>query len=273
MDLGPGFQELLHGLSAVMTAPGFESLSTVASGWLYCGHGIVTRMIVAAGAGATKHFSAHHRVFSAASWSLDALGLALFTMMTPSLTGVVMLGLDDTLARRRGLRKFGTGMHHHPLALTRRRAFVRCGHSWVALRVIVSLPSRPGYSIFPPLLFQLHLNRQSDAQHGARYRTRPELGIEMLRILCNPHEHMAFACGRGQRLRRSQRACGAPSELRSDEPPAAHGTLVRRQARTPPWHQWPATQAWRASGGPGVDARRPLSACLALDLPPLVSQP
>ena len=99
MDLVPGFQELLQGLSAVMTAPSFESLRTVASGWLFSGHGIVTRMIVAAGAGATKHFSAYHRLFSAASWSLDALGLALFTMIAPSLPGVVLLGLDVTLAR------------------------------------------------------------------------------------------------------------------------------------------------------------------------------
>jgi len=192
MDLVPGFQELLQGLSAVMTAPSFESLRTVASGWLFSGRGIVTRIIVAAGPGATKHFSAYHRLFSVASWSLDAAGIALFTMIAPSLEGVVMVGLDDTLARKRGLRMFGTGMHHDPLASTRSRAFVRWGHSWVVLGVIVSLPSRPGHWIFLPLLFRLYLNRQSAAQHGTRYRTRPELGIEMLRILCSSHEHRRF---------------------------------------------------------------------------------
>jgi len=192
MDLVPGFQALLQGISAAMTAPSFASLCTIASGWLFSGRGIVTRMIVAAGPGATKHFSAYHRLFSAASWSLDAVGLALFTMIAPSLDGVVMLGLDDTLARKRGVRMFGTGMHHDPLASSRSRAFVRWGHSWVVFGVIVSLPSRPGHWIFLPLFFRLYLNRQSPAQHKVRYRTRPELGVEMLRMLCGSHENRCF---------------------------------------------------------------------------------
>jgi len=192
MDLVPGFQALLQGISAAMTAPSFASLCTIASGWLFSGRGIVTRMIVAAGPGATKHFSAYHWLFSAASWSLDAVGLALFTMIAPSLDGVVMLGLDDTLARKRGVRMFGTGMHHDPLASSRSRAFVRWGHSWVVFGVIVSLPSRPGHWIFLPLFFRLYLNRQSPAQHKVRYRTRPELGVEMLRMLCGSHENRCF---------------------------------------------------------------------------------
>ena len=192
MDLVPGFQALLQGISAAMTAPSFASLCTIASGWLFSGRGIVTRMIVAAGPGATKHFSAYHWLFSAASWSLDAVGLALFTMIAPSLDGVVMLGLDDTLARKRGVRMFGTGMHHDPLASSRSRAFVRWGHSWVVFGVIVSLPSRPGHWIFLPLFFRLYLNRQSAAQHKVRYRTRPELGVEMLRMLCGSHENRCF---------------------------------------------------------------------------------
>ena len=119
MDLVPGFQELLQGLSPTLTAPSFASLCTLVSGWLFSGRGVVTRMIVAAGSGATKHFSSYHRLFSTASWSLDAVGMAVFTMMEPFLGDVVMLGLDDTLARKRGLRMFGTGMHHDPLASTR----------------------------------------------------------------------------------------------------------------------------------------------------------
>ena len=159
MDLVPGFQELLQGLSPAMTAPSFGSLCTLVSGWLFSGRGVVTRMIVAAGSGATKHFSSYHRLLSTASWSLDAMGLAVFTMITPFLGDVVMLGLDDTLARKRGLRMFGTGMHHDPLASTRSLAFVRWGHSWVVLGVIVDFPSRPGHWIFLPLLFRLYVNR------------------------------------------------------------------------------------------------------------------
>jgi len=192
VDLVPGFQELLQGLAPAMTSPSFVSLCTIVSGWLFSGRGVVTRIIVAAGSGATKHFSSYHRLFSTASWSLDAMGLAVFTMLEPFLGEVVMLGLDDTLARKRGLRMFGTGMHHDPLSSTRSLAFVRWGHSWVVLGIIVDFPFRPGHWIFLPLLFRLYVNRQTAAKHGGHYRTRPELGIEMLRILCSARENRRF---------------------------------------------------------------------------------
>jgi len=149
-------------------------------------------MIVAAGSGASKHFSSYHRLLSTASSSLDAMGLAVFTIIGPFLGDAVMLGLDDTLARKRGLRMFGTGMHHDPLSSTRGLAFVRWGHSWVVLGVIVDFPFRPGHWIFLPLLFRLYVNRQTVAKHGGHYRTRPELGVEMLHILCAAHENRRF---------------------------------------------------------------------------------
>jgi len=130
MDLVPGFQRFLQGLGAVTTAPTFASLVTIVTGWVLSGRGTVTRMILAAGPSATKHFSSYHRVFSTARWSIDALGLAVFEMAKPLLGDIVMLGLDDTLARKRGLKIFGTGMHHDPLSSTRSLAFLRWGHSW-----------------------------------------------------------------------------------------------------------------------------------------------
>jgi hypothetical protein len=83
-------------------------------------------------------------------------------------------------------------MHHDPLSSTRSLAFVRWGHSWVVLGVIVDFPFRPVHWIFLPLLFRLYVKRQTVAKHGGHYRTRPELGVEMLRILCDAHENRRF---------------------------------------------------------------------------------
>jgi hypothetical protein len=110
MECVPGFVALLQGLSSTVTAPSFVSLTTVLTGWVFAGRRVVTRMIVAAGTTADKHFSSYHRLFSAARWSLDAVGLAVFDLITPDSEGVVMLGLDDTLARKRGVKMFGTGV-------------------------------------------------------------------------------------------------------------------------------------------------------------------
>jgi hypothetical protein len=175
-----------------MTAPSFASLTTVLTGWVFAGRRTVTRMILAAGAGAGKHYSSYHRLFSAARWSLDAVGLAVFALVEPWLGDVVMLGLDDTLCRKRGLKMFGTGMHHDPLLSSRGKAIANWGHSWVVLGVIVELPFRRGYYYFLPLLFRLYLNKKSAAKHRRVYRTRPELAVELLAALCNSRKNRRF---------------------------------------------------------------------------------
>lgn len=192
MELVPGFLGLLQGLSATMTAPSFASLTTVLTGWVFARRHTITRMILAAGDMAEKHFSSYHRLFSAARWSLDAMGLAVFDLLQPFLGSDVMLGLDDTLARKRGLKMFGTGMHHDPLLSSRGQAITNWGHSWVVLGVIVQFPFREGHYYCLPILFRLYLNKKSATKHRRAYRTRPELAVEMLELLCNHRKNQRF---------------------------------------------------------------------------------
>lgn len=192
MELVPGFMALVQGLSATMTAPTFASLTTVLTGWVFASRHTVTRMIVAAGNIADKHFSSYHRLFSVAQWSLDSLGLALFELIHPFLGDDVLLGLDDTLARKRGMTMFGTGMHHDPLLSSRGKAITNWGHSWVVLGVIVEFPFRKGHYYCLPILFRLYLNKKSAAKHRRAYRTRPELAVEMLGVLCNHRKNRRF---------------------------------------------------------------------------------
>jgi len=192
VELVPGFTSLVQGLSATMTAPSFANLTTVLTGWVFAGRRTVTRMILAAGDAAEKHFSSYHRLFSAARWSLDALGLAVLDLMQRFLGDVIVLGLDDTLARKRGLKMFGTGMHHDPLLSSRGKVITNWGHSWVVLGVIVELPFRRGHYYCLPILFRLYLNKKSAEKHRRAYRSRPELAVEMLVVLCNHRENQRF---------------------------------------------------------------------------------
>ena len=98
--------------------PSFATFITLLTSWVFARRRTVTGMIVAAGAVGEhgKHHSAYHRLFAAAvRWSLDELGLAVFGLIRPLLDEVVLLAVDDTLARKRGLKVFGAGMHHDPL--------------------------------------------------------------------------------------------------------------------------------------------------------------
>ena len=192
MALVPGFMLLLQGLSDTMTGPTFCSLTTVLTGWIFSSRRTITQMIMAAGDVAEKHFSSYHRLFSAARWSLDAVGLAVFSLIEPWLTDAVLLALDDTLARKRGLKTFGVAMHHDPLLSSRGKAVMNWGHSWVVLGVIVGLPFRPGHYYCLPILFRLYVGKKSSLKYRRAYRTRPELAVEMLKLLCNQRKHRRF---------------------------------------------------------------------------------
>src|SRR5215203_99080 len=115
MALAPSFEGLLQGFAGAMTAPSFQTFAWLVTGWLFAARRTITGMILAAGVVRRKHHASFHRFFAAARWSLDELGLVLFGLLEPWLGAVVFVALDDTLARKRGLRIFGAGMHHDPL--------------------------------------------------------------------------------------------------------------------------------------------------------------
>jgi len=196
MNLVSSFIDLLQPLAPVMTAPSFTNLFTILAGWVFSSRRTVTGMIVASGMAGERHHSIFHRFFARAQWSLDDLGLGVFEIIKPWLDpeASVMLAIDDTLARKRGLKTFGVGMHHDPLISTRAVSLVNWGHDWVILGVIVRFPFCRTRSFCLPILFRLYLNKNAAAKHRRVYRTRPELAVQMLEVLCssckNRHFHL-----------------------------------------------------------------------------------
>ncbi len=80
--------------------------------------------------------------------------------MVPLLNGLILLGIDDTLARKRGLKVFGVGMHHDPLLSTRRTAITNWGHCWVVLGVTLKLPFCGDRWFCLPILFRLYVPKR-----------------------------------------------------------------------------------------------------------------
>jgi len=193
MHLVPSFLVLLQPLAAVMTAPSFANFTTILAGWVFTSRRTVTGMIVASGMAGVRHHSIFHRFFARARWSPDALGLAVFALIEPWLgDGPVLLALDDTLARKRGMKMFGVGMHHDPKLSTRKTALVNWGHSWVVLAVIVRFPFCERRCFSLPILFRLYLNTSAAAKARRVYRSRPQLAVQMLHALCEAHKNRRF---------------------------------------------------------------------------------
>lgn len=192
MSLVTSFAALLQPWAGAMTGPSFENAVIILSGWVFAPRRTVTGMIAAAGAVGRKHHSAFHRLFANAAWSLDPLGLIVFRILAPWLGEVVFLAVDDTLARKRGQKMFGVGMHHDPLLSSRGKAITNWGHSWVVLGVLVQFPLWPERTFCLPILFRLYLNKKSAAKHRRVYRSRPELAVELLTLLCRGEKTRRF---------------------------------------------------------------------------------
>src|SRR6185503_3183643 len=172
MFLVSSFSILLQELSVVMTTPSFHNFLTILTGWVFAKRRTVTGMLTAAGVAGKRHHASFHRLFATAQWSLDALGLAVFRLVEPLLgQGTVFLALDDTLARKRGLKVFGVGMHHDPLLSSRKTALTNWGHCWVVLGVICKLPFCGERSFCLPVLFRLYVPKRVADRRRLAYRT------------------------------------------------------------------------------------------------------
>src|ERR1039458_5100151 len=161
-----------------MTAPTYANLITIVTGWVFAERRCVTGLIEAAGALDRKHFSVYHRFFATAKWSVDALGCTVLRLLRPWLDeGLILLALDDTLARKHGRKLFAAGMQHDPLLSSRGQAVMNYGHCWVVLGVLVRFPFSDQRVFCLPLLCALYLNRKSAAKHRLVYRRKPEMDV------------------------------------------------------------------------------------------------
>jgi len=201
MQLTATFRQLLLTFHDTFTAPTYATFVTLATGWcLSPRHRYITEMIQAADAVHRGHHSRYHRFFSGAAWSVDDLyeTLALRAVQEFYPSGTIVLAVDDTLCRKRGLTIFGTGMHHDPLISSRKRAWVSWGHDWVILSLIVVNPPWSPTKVWAlPVGLRLYRNRQGLTKgrkgpkgrgKGAKrkppadpgHRTRPELAVELI---------------------------------------------------------------------------------------------
>ena len=249
MLLVASFVEIVQRLNWAMSTPVFNRFVIVLAGWIFAPRRTITGTLIAAGVAGQQHHAAFHRVFSTARWSLDQVGLLVFGVVEALLPeGTVRLSLDDTEAHKRGKRVYGVGMHRDPQLSTRKKPVLTWGHNWVILAVIVRLPCCPGRVFSLPVLFRLHLNKSAATRAKRAYRSRPDLAVELVDVLCTANSerhfhlfadgnyggesvlaHLPVNCDRTSRFPMNARLYEAPPPRK----PGARGRPRKRGARMP----------------------------------------
>ena len=208
MKLIPEFVSLLEEFTVVFTVQSFPIFVELMTGWVLSHrHRYITDLILTSGSVGKRHFSNYHRFFSQYAWCLDVLSkcLLLFLIRVFRITGTIELSIDDTLARKRGLTVYGTGMHHDAKMSSRSKTITSWGHDWVVLCLVIRNPIWAPSKVFSlPICFRLYRNRQGVTKGKKRtrkqdpkkkkrqrkrrigngaHRTRPELAVEMLQMV------------------------------------------------------------------------------------------
>jgi hypothetical protein len=102
----------------------------------------ITSILRISGLSRERHFVNYHRVLNRAPWSARRaarllLGLLLKTFVP---AGPVILGIDDTIERRRGKRISAKGIHRHPVRSSEAHFVKASGLRWISLMLLAPIP-------------------------------------------------------------------------------------------------------------------------------------
>ncbi len=179
------FASLLQLFASCFTEPTFRRFVVLATGWVLCvGKRTVTGVIRAAGVVGRRHHSGYHRFFSAARWTADAVGLRLLRLLLAmrATNEVVVMAVDDTLARHTGKHIASGAMHRDPLLSTGKKPFFHFGHNWVVLAVVVRAPIwSKAFSL--PVLVRLYRSEKLNKKLGLAHRKKTELAAELTALV------------------------------------------------------------------------------------------
>jgi hypothetical protein len=102
----------------------------------------VTAVLRIMGLSQEKHFQNYHRVLNRAVWSGLAISRVLLHVLIATFAsrGDVVIGLDDTIERRRGEKIKAKGIYRDPVRWSHSHFVKASGLRWLSLMLLVPIP-------------------------------------------------------------------------------------------------------------------------------------
>ncbi len=135
------------------------------------GRRTVTSILRIAGLCRERRFTNYHRVLNRAAWSGRAAGRVLLGLLLDAFApkGPVILGLDDTIERRRGKRIGAKGIYRDPVRSSKGHFVKASGLRWLSLMLLVPIPWA-GRVWALPFLTALAPSERYCREHGRRHK-------------------------------------------------------------------------------------------------------
>jgi len=102
----------------------------------------VTAILRIMGLSQERHFQNYHRVLNRAVWSNLALSLVLLRLLLNAFLafGPVVIGIDETIERRRGEKIKAKGIYRDPVRSSKSHFVKASGLRWISMMLLVKVP-------------------------------------------------------------------------------------------------------------------------------------
>jgi hypothetical protein len=102
----------------------------------------VTAILRIMGLSQERHFQNYHRVLNRASWSNLRLSAILLRLLLHTFlpSGPVVIGIDETIERRRGEKIAAKGIYRDPVRSSKSHFVKTSGLRWISMQLLVEVP-------------------------------------------------------------------------------------------------------------------------------------
>ncbi len=142
----------------------------------------VTAVLRIMGLSQNKHFQNYHRILNRAVWSSREISRVLLGLLVTTFapTGPVIVGLDDTIERRRGAKIKAKGIYRDPVRSSHGHFVKASGLRWLSAMLLVPIPwAKRVWAL--PFLTAL---APSERYYQDRARTHKKLTDWARQVLC-----------------------------------------------------------------------------------------
>ena len=142
----------------------------------------VTSVLRVVGLATERQFGKYHRVLSRAVWSSRAASRILLQLLVRTFapTGTLVVGLDDTLERRRGARIAAKGVYRDPVRSSDSHFVKATGLRWLSVMLLAPIPwAHRVWAL--PFLTTLAPSARYHTTRGQRHKRLTDWARQLLR--------------------------------------------------------------------------------------------
>lgn len=145
------------------------------------GRRTVTSILRISGLARERRFVNYHRVLNRAAWNGRAVAQVLIGLLLEAFrpTGPVLLGLDETIERRRGKRISAKGIYRDPVRSSHGHFVKASGLRWLSLMLLVPIPWA-GRVWALPFLTALAPSERYCRERGLRHKKLTDWGRQLV---------------------------------------------------------------------------------------------